>query len=61
MTEQPDLFDWAENRPTADVIDAMPRIKDRVWQYFLQLYLAENFRPTEAKIIHLHNRERGAA
>jgi hypothetical protein len=28
---QLDLFEWAENRPTAKILDAIPRIAKRMW------------------------------
>lgn len=31
MSEQLDLLEWGESRPTAEVIDAVPAIAVRVW------------------------------
>lgn len=31
MESQPDLFEWAENRPSAEIINAVPLIARRIW------------------------------
>lgn len=31
MENQPDLFEWAENHPSAEIINAVPLIARRIW------------------------------
>jgi hypothetical protein len=57
MTDQPDLFAWADERPTAQIIDAVPAIAWRVW---LRRQWPKPQQPCE-KPIDIDHRKRGAA
>lgn len=51
--DQMDLFAWAENRPTAVILDAIPRIAKRMWRERLEPIAQRegrlvNFPPTPA-------------
>lgn len=62
MTNFPtDLFDWADNRPTAVVLNANPRIRERIRAYQLYLYLNPNAPEIHADIVELRLHQRGAA
>lgn len=62
MTDFPtDLFDWADNRPTAVVLDANRRIRDRIRAYQLYLYLNPDAPEIHADIVELRPHQRGAA
>jgi hypothetical protein len=53
MTEQLDLFAWAESRPTALIIDGRPRFDRKIVAFFGALVRGYEPPYRETEIIHL--------
>lgn len=43
------LFNWADNRPTAVILDARPRIEKRVMDYMIGMAMSGQFPDRDAK------------